>query len=113
MSARIRYIETEHENILISNKVFTSQSTGARYSVVLDLNNYTFRIRNENSKTNTVMGGENINNLNVLKRTAKKHLERLGVCFHDESRMRTFGLCEKGYTQKKHIISLSSHNETE
>lgn len=113
MSARIRYIETDVENVLISNRVFVSQSTGARYSVILDLNNFTFRIRNENSKTNTVIGGENINNLNVLKRTAKKHLERLGVSFSSESRMRTFGRCQKGYNQKKHINKLSSHVETE
>ena len=112
MSARIRYIETDVENVLISNRVFVSQSTGARYSVILDLNNFTFRIRNENSKTNTAIGGENINNLNVLKRTAKKHLERLGVNFSLESRMRTFGRCEKGYTQKKHT-KLLSHVETE
>jgi len=113
MSARIRYINTEVNNVLISNRIFVSQTTGARYVVILDLNDFTFRIRNELSKTNIVVGGENINNLNVLKRTAKKHLERLGVEFSDEQRYRTFGLCEKGYNQKKHTNKLSSQSETE
>lgn len=114
MSSRIRYIETDEPGILESVKVFTSSITGARYKVFINLNNFSFRIRNENSKTNTVIKEGGITNLNVLKRAAKRSLEKLGVKFEDESRNRTFGLCEKGYNQKKHLnTKFPSDNRTE
>jgi hypothetical protein len=113
MSARIRYEATKDSKVLESIRVFVSKINGARYKVFIDLNNLTFRIRNENTKTNTVMGGEHINNLNVLKRTVKKHLERLGVDFSDEIRNRTFGRCDKGYTQKQHTNKLLPDNPIE
>ena len=51
-----------------------------------------------------MLGGENINNLNVLKRTAKSTLEKkFGVSFDEEVRSRTYGLCEKGWSQEKEI----------
>lgn len=97
---RIRYKKTDKENIVVSNKILTSARTGAEYLVYLDLENVTYKIKNINSE-NVHRGGENINNLNVLKRSVKSRLERMGVPFDDEERDRTFGKCPKGMTQKK------------
>lgn len=100
---RIRYKKTKDENIVVSNKVLTSNKTGAQYLVYLDLKNVTYKIKNIRSE-NIHTGGENINNLNVLKRTVKARLEGMGVSFKDEERDRTFGLCPKGYSQKIHEL---------
>lgn len=97
---RIRYKKTDKENIVVSNKVIRSQRTGAEYLVYLDLENVTYKIKNINSE-NVHRGGENINNLNVLKRSVKSRLEGMGVVFEEEERDRTFGRCPKGMTQKK------------
>ena len=97
---RIRYKKTKDENIVVSNKVLRSQRTGAEYLVYLDLENVTYKIKNINSE-NVHRGGENINNLNVLKRSVKSRLEGMGVVFEDEERFRSFGRCPKGMTQKK------------
>lgn len=103
MKTRIRYKDhTKRENVVESTTTFMSSSTGARYLIRLDLNNYTYEIKNIRSEL-LYRGGDNINNLNVLKRTAKKRLESLGVKFSKEDRDRTFGLCKKGYNQKKHL----------
>jgi hypothetical protein len=102
MSERIRYIEHKHrENQVISIREFVSKKSGARYRIILDLANFLFMIRNERTKEFVLKGGENINNLNVLKRTARKELESLGVEMERESRDRTFGRVPKGMTQKK------------
>lgn len=98
---RIRYKKTEREGIVVSTKVLKSERTGAEYLVYLDLNESTYKIKNINSE-NVHRGGENITNLNVLKRTVKARLERMGVRFSEEERERTFGLCPKGYSQKQH-----------
>lgn len=99
---RIRYKEHKiRENVLESIQVFTSEVNGARYKVRLDLNNNTYEIKNLSSEF-IFRGGDSINNINVLKRAAKKRLEELGVSFQREERDRTFGLCNKGYNQKKH-----------
>lgn len=98
---RIRYKKTKQENIVVSNKVIRSQRTGAEYLVYLDLENITYKIKNINSE-NVHRGGENINNLNVLKRSVKSRLERMGVVFQNEERDRTFGRCPKGYSQEIH-----------
>lgn len=101
MSQRIRYKEIE-PGIMVSKKVFTSSSTGARYKVVLNLNDVTYKIKNLNTERFVYVGGDNINNLNVLKRTAKATLEsRFGVIFDEEVRQRTYGICELGWTQEK------------
>lgn len=103
MSKRIRYKEhPTRENVVESVDTFTSEKTGARYRVRLDYNNNTYEIKNLRTER-LIKGGENINNLNVLKRNAKAHLERLGVSFTTERRDRDFGLCEKGHTQQKHL----------
>lgn len=98
---RIRYKKTKDENIVVSNKILRSQRTGAEYLVYLDLENVTYKIKNINSE-NVHRGGENINNLNVLKRSVKTRLEGMGVVFEEEERDRTFGRCVKGYSQKIH-----------
>ncbi len=103
MAKRIRYNE-EKPGIFRSRQVYTSSSTGARYKVLLDTNEMIFKIQNLNTMTFVYVGGENINNMNVLKRTAKATLEKkFGVLFDDESRSRTYGRCEKGWSQEKEI----------
>ena len=98
---RIRYKKTNKEDVVVSNRVLKSTSTGAEYLIYLDLKEVTYKIKNINSE-NIHRGGENINNLNVLKRSVKTRLEGMGVKFQDEERDRTFGICSKGYSQKKH-----------
>ena len=83
-----------------STRTFKSKR-GIRYKVRLDTNNMTYAIKNLNSE-HLLKGGENLNNLNVLKQAARERLEGLGVELGTESRDRTFGRCEKGYTQEKH-----------
>jgi len=103
MAQRIRYQE-EEPGIFRSRKVFVSASTGARYKVLLDTNEMIFKIQNLNTMKFVYVGGENINNLNVLKRTAKGALEKkFGVSFEEEVRDRSYGLCKKGYSQEKHV----------
>ena len=99
---RIRYEDYSYrKGCKISTKTFTSQRTGARYRVVLDVENMQYFIRNENSKE-FVKKSRVHRNMNVMKREAREQLEKLGVFFHKESRARTFGLCPKGYTQRTH-----------
>jgi hypothetical protein len=102
MSKRIRYDKTREEGKLVSKHTYISKKTGAKYKVFLDVNEKTYKIKNIGSERITKSGGENINNLNVLKRTVKRELEQLGVSFEVEIRDREFGRCEKGYTQAKH-----------
>jgi len=111
MRERIKYKPMKNkENVVESIKSFVSERTGAVYKVRLDLNNMIYGIKNLNSEQ-IFYGGENINNYIVLARTARKHLERLGVKLGKESRMRTFGRCEKGYSQKKHVETLKEDNQ--
>lgn len=101
MSSRIRYQEKK-PNYYVSKKTFRSSKTGAEYRVHLDTDEMLFKIQNMRDLRFVISGGKNINNLNVLKRTAKKRLELLGVEFNSEYRNRTFGRCSKGYNQEKH-----------
>ena len=95
---RIKYKDHVKDGMLISRRTFISTTTGASYKVVLDLNEMKYKIRNERTKVFSVISKE-YGNLNVLKRTARAHLEKLGVQLKRESRQRTFGRCNKGYTQ--------------
>ncbi len=100
--ARIRYKDHKYrENSLISVQKFVSSITGATYKVILDLNDRVYFIRNERTKK-FIKKSHAYGNLNVLKRSARAALEKLGVKLSKEVRNRTFGLCEKGFTQKKH-----------
>lgn len=101
MSKRIRYKKSVRDGDWVESvKTFTAD-TGAKYKVFLDLDNKLFYIKNLSSERFVKKGGENIKNMNVLKRTAKQRLEGLGVSFDDEVRSRTFGLCSKGWNQDK------------
>lgn len=102
MASRIRYTE-KNPGVFISKQTFKSQTTGAEYKIHLDTNNMIYKIQNMRELRFVSIGGENINNLNVLKRVAKRKLMDLGVNFNSEYRDRTFGLCNKGYTQEKHM----------
>ncbi len=98
---RIRY--TDHptrENCLISINSYVSKISGARYKIVLDLEEMEFGIRNERNKEFSFKS-KKYGNLNVLKRNARSKLEALGIDLSRESRDRTFGLCSKGHTQHK------------
>lgn len=98
---RIRYKKLDNKNVHVSNKILVSKKTGAQYLVYLDMENLSYKIKNIKTE-DCYYGGENINNLNVLKRTVKARLKRMGVVFEDEDRYRTFGLCPKGYNQEIH-----------
>ena len=98
---RIRYDKTDEENVVISKRLFVSAINGAQYKVYLNTEDKTFTIRNIGSSRVVKTGGENINNITVLKRRAKSELKKLGVKFEMETRDRTFGVCEKGHTQDK------------
>lgn len=99
---RIRYEKhPTRENSLISLNDYVSERTNARYKIVLDLDKMIFGIRNERSKE-FIFVSKPYTNLNVLKRTARSKLESLGIKLSRESRDRTFGVVEKGYTQKIH-----------
>ena len=104
MAQRIRYKDYKDDTV-ISNKTFVSASTGARYRVVLDYKEMQYKIRNERTKE-FVVKSKNYGNMNVLKRTAREHLSKLGVRMESESRDRSFGLCPKGYSQKKHEVNI-------
>ena len=85
MEARIRYKKDKKNNILISIRDLVSKSTGAKYKVKLDIKNCNYTIININSER-YYHGGEGINNLHVLKRHVKSHLEKFGVPFNKEIR---------------------------
>ena len=101
MGKRIRYQNQKGKiNTLISVQDFVSDTTGAKYKVVLDLDNGIYKIRSERTKE-FIVKSEAHGNMNVLKKNARAHLEKLGVSLSRESRDRTFGQCEKGFTQEK------------
>ena len=85
MASRIRYEKTTKEGIYESVRNFHSDSTDAMYFVILDINKCEYTIRNMTSKR-SYNGGDDINNLHVLKRHIKERLEGLGVNFDKEVR---------------------------
>lgn len=99
---RIKYCDHKFKkDHKITGKFYTSKSTGAKYRVVLNLENpdsLEYYIRNERTKQYVFKSGQ-YTNLNVLKRKAREELERFGVPLNKESRNRTFGLCKLGTTQ--------------
>lgn len=84
MITRIRYEKTNRPGILRSIK-FVRAKCKAVYSIEINTNDCTYRIKNVNSKR-IYSGGEKINNLTVLKRNIKSHLSDLGVDFGVEIR---------------------------
>lgn len=109
---RIRYVSHKFKsNHKITCNVYTSESTGALYRVILNLDDMEFYIRNERTKAYVKKSNRPCNNLNVLKRNARKALESMGVVLDRESRSRSFGLCEKGYTMDKHLEKIREEKE--
>lgn len=101
---RIKYCDHKFkEGHKITGKFYVSNITGAKYRVILNLQdpeNLEYYIRNERTKQYVFKSGQ-YTNLNVLKRKAREELGRFGVPLDKESRNRTFGLCEVGTTQDK------------
>ncbi len=98
---RIRYqAQRGKKNTVISIQEFVSDSTGAKYRIVLDYTEMVFKIRNERIKE-FVFKSKAYGNLHVLKRNARNKLKDFGVPVHKESRDRTFGRCDKGHSQDK------------
>lgn len=96
---RIRYEEHKYrDNWMISIKAFVSKINGARYKVLLDLEEKKFYVRNENTKQ-FVKKSKSYGNIHVLKRNAREALRILGVEMGKEIRDRSFGVCPKGMTQ--------------
>ncbi len=96
---RIKYKNHDYrDNHKISVKVYKSQSTGASYRIILNLTDMEYYIRSERTKK-FIFKSRSYTNLNVLKRTARSKLEYYGVRLKMESRNRTFGRCQSGYTQ--------------
>lgn len=103
-SQRIRYIDHKYkENHKISLNSYISKSTGARYRIILNLEDMEFYIRNERTKQYIKKSKTSYTNMNVLKRNARRALESMGVTLDTESRSRTFGRCNKGYNQSIHM----------
>jgi len=104
MTLRIKYITHKYKkDHKITNKSYTSKSTGAKYRIILNLENpdaLQYYIRNERTKQLTFKSGT-YTNLNVLKRKAREELQRFGVSLDKEIRNRTFGLCPVGTTQEQ------------
>lgn len=108
---RIKYIDHKfRENSKISLRSYTSEKTGAKYRIVLDLNEMKYFIRNERTKE-FVFKSKDYTNMNVLKRNARAELERFGVNLNRESRDRSFGLCKQGYNQQTHEMLEKLTNE--
>lgn len=101
---RISY--TDHPKkpgMMKSSHTLVSARTGAEYEIHVDFSSMKYWIKNINNETLSPMPEEKkISNRNVLLRNIKKHLQKLGVRFEKELRNRSFGVCEKGYTQRKH-----------
>ena len=87
-SSRIRYEKTDKDGILVSVANFHSTSTDAMYIVSINTIECTYVIKNMISRR-LYKGGENINNLAVLKRNVKDRLGKLGVKFESEIRDNT------------------------
>ncbi len=101
---RIRYHEHKYkEGCVISGREFVS-NRGAKYRIILNLEAMEYYIRNERTKEYSKKSTYQYTNLNALKQAARRALEKLGVNLKKESRFRTFGLCNKGKTQEKHIV---------
>lgn len=97
---RIKYLDHEYkENHKISTKQFTSHISGAKYRVILNLEDMQYYIRNERTKE-FVYKSKTYTNINVLKRTARARLEKFGVNLKREIRDRTFGVVPAGTTQE-------------
>lgn len=87
MTKRIKYKETKEKGIWKSTKTLTSDTTGASYYVVLNINEGNYKIINKNQQRCIATKKTKSSHPTVLKRCAKQTLEKLGVNFGDEIRM--------------------------
>ena len=95
MISRIKYTKPDEKGNCVSVTKIRSESTDAFYRVHMNIVDKTYYI--ENPRTyRKYAGGDGINNLHVLKRNIRQHLEKLGVKFKVEVRNRNYGRCEKG-----------------
>ncbi len=88
MATRIRYEKYDDPNKTynqVSVRNFHSTRTDAMYIIYLDTKNVTYTIKNMLSGRK-YSGGDDVNNLHVLKRNVKERLEKLGVPFDSEIR---------------------------
>lgn len=100
---RIIYSDHPGKPGMLRSNIIISARTGAEYEVHVDVPNMKYWVKNIGSQGLAPMPEEKkISNRNVLLRNIKKHLQKLGVVFYKELRNRSFGICDKGYTQKKH-----------
>lgn len=97
---RIKYIDHKFkENHVISTRAFVSKINGAKYRIVLNFDDMQYYIRNERNKE-FIYKSKSYTNMNVLKRTARARLEKLGVELKREVRDRQFGVCKKDTLRK-------------
>lgn len=94
MLRRIKYTKPDKDGICESINILSTDK-GSNYKVYLDLNKIKYTIVNLLTYRK-YEGGENVNNLHVLKRNVKKHLQKLGVKFGIEIRDRNYGVIRKG-----------------
>ena len=109
MVQRIRYVKKDGQ---LASRDSIISSKGAMYLVFINLDTMTYVIRNQTS-LRKYEGGEGVNNLHVLKRNIKKHLEHLGCVFSKERRNRSFGVCSQGTTEQKVREERKSKKEQE
>lgn len=82
---RIRYKKTARKGVLESVRNIHSQKTDHMFIVYLHVDECRYVIKNIITKK-TYHGGDNVNNIAVLKRNIKSRLEKLGVKFAIEIR---------------------------
>ena len=94
MVARIKYSKPDDKGVCKSLTKLRADKTGSNYIVVMNTVDKTYYIMNPRTYRK-YHGGEGINNLHVLKRNIRQHLQTLGVIFKVEVRDRDYGRCEK------------------
>lgn len=84
MTVRIRYEKFDDpkgEFDLVSVRNFHAPVQDSMYIVYLDTKDCKYAIKNMSDRGRTYDGGENITNIQVLKRKVKERLAKLGVPF--------------------------------
>lgn len=111
---RIRYVDHKFKpGHKISLNSYTSETRGSSYRIILNLEDMEYYIRNERTKEYIKKSTIKYTNINVLKRNARRALESFGVSLDTESRSRTFGRCETGYTMKIHLEKIRDEKKEE
>lgn len=103
--SRIKYKPKDEDGFVLESQFFYSPKWDAHYRIRLymeDPNNMGYKVLDKDNEAKRKKFG--YTNKNVLKRFARYAIMSLGVPFEHEhgKRNRTFGLCQKGYTQKEH-----------